>query len=71
VDVVDVLGALTVGEVRVEDHNGPAVHDEANLLPEGTVEALGEIRKHLFEELPGERDVVDGSENRRLMLTRS
>ena len=37
VDVVDILRALAVVEVRVEDHHGPAVHDEANLPPERTV----------------------------------
>ena len=37
VDVVDVLGALAVGERGVEDHDGAAVHDEADLAAEGAV----------------------------------
>ena len=37
VDVIHVLGALTVGEERVEDHDGSAVHHEADLAPEGAV----------------------------------
>jgi hypothetical protein len=37
VDVVDILRALAVGEVWMEDHHGPAMHDEANLPPERTV----------------------------------
>ena len=37
VDVVDVLSELAVAERRVEDHNGAAVHDEANLPPERAV----------------------------------
>jgi hypothetical protein len=37
VDVVDILRTIAVLEVRMEDHHGPAVHDEANLPPERTV----------------------------------
>jgi hypothetical protein len=42
-DVVDVLGAVTVGEIRVQDHHSAAVYDEANLPPERTIQSLGEI----------------------------
>jgi hypothetical protein len=58
VDVVDVLGALTVGEQRVEKYDGAAVHDEADLVPEGVVPRVGEIGKRPREQLAGERNVV-------------
>jgi len=38
VDVVDVLGAFAVGERGVEDHDGVAVHVEADLPAEGDSE---------------------------------
>ena len=47
VDVVDVLGALAVGEQGVEDHDGAAVHDKADLVPEGMVQPLGGIGERL------------------------
>jgi hypothetical protein len=37
VDVVDFLGALAVGETRVQDRHSAAVYDEANLPPERKV----------------------------------
>jgi len=58
VDVVDVLGALAVGEQGVEDHDGAAVHDEADLPPEGVVQPLGEIGERLLEHLARQRNVV-------------
>ena len=58
VDVVDVLGALAVGEQGVEDHDGAAVYDEADLPPEGAVQPLGEIGERLLEQLARQRDVV-------------
>ena len=51
VDVVDVLGALAVGEQEVEDRDGSAVHDEAHLAPEGAVQPLGEIGERAREQL--------------------
>lgn len=59
-DVVDVLGIPAVFEGRMQDHHAAAVYDEADLPPEGTVKTLGEVRQNLHEEIPGERDVVDG-----------
>ena len=38
VNVIHVLGALAVGEERVEDHDGPTVHHEADLAPEEAVQ---------------------------------
>ena len=58
VGVVDVSGALAVGEQRVEDHDGSAVHDEAHLAAEGAVKTLGEVRERLREQLARERNVV-------------
>jgi len=37
VDVVNILGALAVGEQGVEDHDGTAVYDKVDLLPEEVV----------------------------------
>ena len=39
-------------------HDGAAVHDEADLVPEGAVQLVGEIGEHLREQLVGERNVV-------------
>jgi len=58
VDVVDVLGALAVGEQGVEDRDGSAVHDEVHLAPEGAVQPLGEIGERSREQLACERNVV-------------
>ena len=58
VDVVDVLGALAVGGQGAEDHDGSAVHGEADLPPKGAVEPLGEIGERLLEQLARQRDVV-------------
>jgi hypothetical protein len=63
-DVVYILCALAVGERGMQDHDGAAVYDEANLSPERAIESLGEIRQHLLEELSGERGVVDSLEGR-------
>jgi len=49
VDVVDVLGALAVGERGVEGHDGAAVHDEADLAAEGAVQPFGEFGERLRE----------------------
>ena len=57
-DVVDVLGALAMRERGVEDHDGAAVHDEADLASERAVEPLGEIGEDSCEELARERDFV-------------
>ena len=64
VDVVDVLGALAVGERGVEDHDGAAVHDEADLPAEGAVQPLGEIGERLREHLARQRNVVHFFESR-------
>ena len=49
VDVVDVIGALAVGEQRVEDHDSSAVHDEGDLALEGGVQPLGQTGERLRE----------------------
>jgi len=49
VDVVDALGTLAVGEQGVENHDGDAVHDEADMAPEGMEQPLGEIGERLRE----------------------
>ena len=64
VDVVDVLGALAVGERGVEDHDGAAVHDEADLAAEGAVQPLGEIGECLLEHLERQRNVVHFMQSR-------
>ena len=64
VDVVDILGALAVGERGVEDHDGASVHDEADLAPEGAVQPLGEIGEHLREHLSRQRNGVHGFQSR-------
>ena len=38
-------------------HDGSAVHDEADLVPEGAVQLVGEIGEHLREQLVGEQNV--------------
>jgi len=58
VDVVDVLGALVVGEQGVEDHDGTTMYDKADLLLEGVVQPLREIRERLLEQLAHQQDVV-------------
>lgn len=62
VDVVNVLGALTVPERGVQHHDGASVYHKANLPPEGVVEPLREVSQRPLEERPGEGDVVDGFE---------
>ena len=52
VDVVDVLGALAVGERGVDDHDG------VDLATEGAVQPLGEIGVRLREHLARQRNVV-------------
>lgn len=58
VDVVGVLGALPVSEERADNLSGSAVHDEADLAPEGAVQPQGEIGARLREYLAGERNIV-------------
>jgi len=58
VDVVDALGTLAVGEQGVEDHDGDAVHDEADMAPEGMEQPLGEIGERLREQVARERDII-------------
>jgi len=60
VDVVDVLGALAVGERGVEDHDGAAMHDEADLPAEGAVQPLGEIGERLREHIARQRNPEQG-----------
>jgi hypothetical protein len=62
VDVVDVLGVPAALESRMQDHHAAAVYDEADLPPERAVKTLGEVGQDLYEEISGERDVVDGFE---------
>ena len=63
-DVIHVLGALAVGEERVGDHDGPTVHDEADLAPEGAVQPLREVGEHLREHLAREWNVFHGFQSR-------
>jgi len=77
VDVVDVLGALAVGEQGVEDHeshDSATVHDEAHLAPEGAVQPLGDIGECLREQHAHERNVFhvfqSGNNGRRWMWYR-
>ena len=64
VDVIHVLGALTVGEEWVEDHDGSAVHHEADLAPEGAVQPLGEVGEHLREHRARQQNGVHGVQSR-------
>ena len=58
VNVVDVLGALAVGEQGVGGHDSAAVHDETNLVLEGAVQPLGGVGERLHEQLAHERNVL-------------
>ena len=42
VNVVDVLGALAVGEECVEDHDGASIH-EAHLVLEGAAKDVNDV----------------------------
>ena len=62
VDIVDVLGALAVGERGVEDHDDSAVNDEAHLASKGVVQPLRVIGEDLREHLARERNVFSDLE---------
>ena len=47
VGIVDLLGALAVGEQRVGKYEGAAVYDEADLEPEKAVQPVGEVGERL------------------------
>ena len=63
-DVVNVLSVPAALECRMEYHHAAAVHDEADLPPEGAIVTLGEVGQNLHEEILGEGDIVDGFERR-------
>jgi hypothetical protein len=58
VDVDDVLSVLAVGEQGVENCDGSAVYEEADLAPEGAIQPVGEIGVRLREELARLRNVI-------------
>ena len=47
VEIVDLLGALGVGEQRVGKYEGAAVYDEADLEPEKAAQPAGEVGERL------------------------
>jgi hypothetical protein len=56
VDVIDVLGTLTVVEWPVKYHDDAAMYNKAHLSTKGAIETLGQICQRLREELARERD---------------
>ena len=47
VGIVNLMGALAVGEHRVRKYEGAAVYDEADLEPEKAVQPVGEVGERL------------------------
>jgi hypothetical protein len=58
VDIVNILGALALGEQQVGKYDGATMHNKVDLALEGVVQPVREVGEHLCKQLTGEWNIV-------------
>ena len=57
-DIVNIACGLPAAKLRMEDHDGASMNQEAHLMAKGTVQARREVVQNNKEFLPSQEDVV-------------